>query len=231
MKTADIEQIHSLWVTMWNYTTRFSGILCSEKVHQAMLNLNDTSKHPFWGKLKEALGTLVSVPEHKHVTLIKLASDDPRFYSKRVFTKDYLKHTIIDIPKELAHEFVFEQLPVRVDEEYRRYFYDTGDFYVLGKIEQIFPKEYLTPFCYDDGVVWKRHIYSLQIIEEFVAKATAVVPTSESAIIDSSVENIFWVQGKNGPLMISVRQKLGRWQMRRVQVGNTFRGIGVYFFI
>ena len=111
-----------------------------------------------------------------------------------------------------------------------RFTYDTDDLHTLANIERFFPGSANTPFSHKTEHENLPTPCSLARIEQFVVEAEQEHVLGK-AITDSSSDNIFFVYGRKGPIMVSVREKLGTWRMRHVELNDSFRGLDAYVFI
>lgn len=227
MKTADLEQIHSFWITIWIYLTNFRYVLSVEEIQKALTSLNQPKKHPFWHKLKEALWTLVSVPKEK--TSMGFRSGLQNIDA--ISTNDWLEdQSLIDIPADLREKLALKQPDTFGGTGYVRIMYDTNDFSVLGNISRVFPGLAHTYFDQKEEEESRFSVCTLPRIAQFVKEADKE-DMAWDAICDPESENIFFVWGRKGPFLVSVRRKLGKWRMTRVQAGDNFRGSCVYIFV
>jgi len=222
IRTADIRQIHSFWLTIWNFIIDFEYVFDYQEVHKAMISLNQKDRHPFWGKFKEALWTLVSVPKEKGRFDFKGEWDIPA-----MSTKDCLKNMAIEIPPNLRRKLVSEQSLRSAGNDYVRIQYDTDDLCLLGNVSRFFSDQTDTLFDYTNN--GNMAIYPLSLISQFMSDVDLEKPNS--AICDSNAENIFLTHGLRGPIMISIRKKLNTWRMKQVNAGDNIRGIDTYVFI
>jgi len=226
VRVADIEQIHSFWVTIWTYLMLFKRVLSSEETHKAIISIHQPIKHRFWSKFKEALWTLVVVPE---------GIESARFQScgtlPVVSTRDWLNLTRIEISPNLKMQFAPEQPEDSCETYHVRLIYDADDIYVLGNITSTFPCMASTPFEKDFPQKYgSTGIFTLTRIEQFTIEAERGDPTN-GAICDSGSENVFMVDSQDGPIMISVRKKLNTWRMRQVKAGDALHSSNVYVFV
>ena len=187
-------------------------------MQKAITSLNQDDKHPFWGKFKEALWTLVKVPKSDSSVVIKcpwgiLAES----------TYDSIARMDVDIPVELRRKFPLNQPKMDKGTTCKRLRYDSGDLEIIGNISRFFPGRADKFFDLKDGRIT---ICSLSFIHNLIVMCD--VP--DSIICDQNSENIFVVNGRNGPIMVSVWEKLDNWHMREVTPGSRFRGSHVYVF-
>ena len=230
IRTADLAQTHSFWMTMWNYLRHFHYCLSSDEMQKAITSLNKPTKHPFWTKLEEALWTLVCIPKEKGSVGIKVSYDIPA-----QSTSECLKGMTIEIPPELRRKFADRQPAVIGITNHTRFIYDANDLLLMGNICTYFPAGNTsigtteTPFGYRGLYHPKRSVYSLSLIKQFMSDADA--EKASSVICEPNAENIFLIHGRNGPLMISIRKKLSTWRMMRMEAGDNIRGIDAYVFI
>jgi hypothetical protein len=222
MRTADTDQLHPFWMTLWNFITDFRYVLAEEEVQKAITSLNKPKKHPFWDKFKEALLTLVKVPKEIRSVRFHTKGDIPE-----CSTRDWLgQQTRLNIPEELRKEFrQGNQRMTPGGMNCVRSTYAAEDFNLLGKISRMFPGH--TETIFDSRVC----SYTLPMIERFMNEADLEdTELAGRAIIEPGAENVFLVCGHDGFVVVSVRKKLGDWRMRRVCAEDYLRGPNVYVF-
>lgn len=214
--TSDKDQLHSFWITLWNFISSFLYVLSREEVQKAMTSINSPKKHPFWEKFREALWTLVSIPKEMESSGYLTKGHLPA-----ISTKEWLQKTIIEIPAGLKNEFYPEQPKSQHGTRHVRYIYSNDDLEVLGNITKFFPGFDVTPYDFRSG----HDGIPLQRIEQFVWLAKQ---NPDESIINSSSVAIFFVRGRKGLIMVRLWEKLGTWRMERVEAGDHFRSTYVY---
>lgn len=223
MKTADFEQIHAFWITIWNFLVNFKYVLALSEVQKAVVTINKSpsERHPFWEKFKEALWTLVHVPKHRASSLARVRS---RGNIPTRTTREWLGSTIIEIEASLKSEFDPAQPESLGGTNYTRCIYNTEDFMTLGNISRRFPGHARTPFECDASK------FPLTRLEQFVRDAEQSDVFGDTPIIVPRAENIFNVLGCKGPMIVSIRKHLDNWHMRRIQPGDRLHGPEVFYF-
>lgn len=230
--TPSLDQVHAFWITLWDYIQRFDLALNLEEMQQAMTSVNKTTKHPFWSDLNLTLWNLVKVPTAKKSLRFSRTKN-----IEASSTRDWLHAsagTVVDVPPILRKRFAPDQPAiVAAKRQYIRHTYDADDLQVLGHITKLFRGYADTPFERKHGTV--PNPFFLTEIEEFIFEADGGVVAHDKnrfdkAIYEANSDNVFFVAGREGNVMVTVRKHLNSWQMRQAYPGDAFRGPNAYFF-